>query len=75
MKRRFSPRRYRDLKTGEWMDAGSYRPVDLAALLLAIQAALDYCLSTPLPGDPVEPEDAGTASEVEGPPTTSEIPY
>ena len=71
----FSPRRYRDLKTGEWMDAGSYRPVDLAALLLAIQAALDYCLSTPLPGDPVEPEDAGTASEVEGPPSTSEIPY
>ena len=33
-----SPRRFRDPKTNEWRD-GAYRPVDLAALLLAIDVA------------------------------------
>ncbi len=57
-----SPRRFRDPKTNEWRD-GAYRPVDLAALLLAIQATLDYCLSTPLPGESAEPEDVDTLTE------------
>ena len=51
-----SPRRFRDPKTNEWRD-GAYRPIDLAALLLAIQAALDHCLSAPLPGEAAEPEE------------------
>ena len=59
-----SPRRFRDPKTNEWRD-GAYRPVDLAALLLAIQAAHDYCLSTPLPGEPAEQEDVDALADGE----------
>ena len=51
-----SPRRFRDPKTNEWRD-GAYRPLDLAALLLALEAALEFCQSTPLPGEPAEPEE------------------
>src|SRR5260370_18074685 len=54
-----SPRRFRDQKTNEWRD-GAYRPVDLAALLLALAAAQDFCLSTPLPGEAAEPAEAHT---------------
>ena len=34
-----APRRYRDKNTGEWKDAGSYRPGDLTALILALEKA------------------------------------
>lgn len=34
-----APRRYRDKHTGEWKDAGSYRPADLTALILALEKA------------------------------------
>ena len=46
-----APRRYRDKQTGEWKDASSYRPGDLSALILALEKAREYCLSTPLPGE------------------------
>ena len=46
-----APRRYRDKQTGEWKDAASYRPGDLSALILALEKAREYCLSTPLPGE------------------------
>jgi hypothetical protein len=62
----FAPRRFRDSKTGQWRDAGSYRPVDLPALLLAIQAAHDYCLTTPLPGEPADAEELDTLADGEG---------
>ena len=52
-----APRRYRDPKTGEWMDSTSFRATDLAALMLALEAAHNYMANTPLPGEPVE-EDA-----------------
>jgi hypothetical protein len=52
-----APRRYRDLKTGEWKDAASYRPVDLPTLVLALGAAHDYIRATPLPGEPVEGDE------------------
>jgi len=60
----FAPRRFRDQKTAEWRD-GAYRPIDLPALLLAIQAAYDYCQSTPLPGQQADPEDIDTLAEGE----------
>ncbi|MFO0966126.1 MAG: hypothetical protein U0793_11160 [Gemmataceae bacterium] len=49
-----APRRYRDKQTGEWKDATSYRPGDLSALILALEKAREYCLSTPLPGEQSE---------------------
>lgn len=50
-------RRYRDSKTGEWRDAASFRPVDLAVLELAIASARSYIASVPLPGQPVDGEE------------------
>jgi len=50
-------RRYRDAKTGEWKDAQSYRPADLARLALALDAARQFIALTPLPGQPVEGEE------------------
>jgi hypothetical protein len=50
-------RRYRDAKTGEWKDAASYRPVDLATLELAIAQARQYLATVPLPGQPVEGDE------------------
>lgn len=32
-----SPRRFRDSKTGEWRNAGSYRLTDLTALILGLE--------------------------------------
>ena len=58
----FAPRRFRDPKTGEWRD-GAYRTVDLPALLLAISAAHEYCLTTPLPGQPAEPEEVDALAD------------
>jgi hypothetical protein len=56
-----SPRRYRDPKTGEWRSAGSYRLSDLAALILGLEKAQEFMLSTRLPGDaPVDIEDVPT---------------
>jgi hypothetical protein len=50
-------RRYRDPKTGEWKDAASYRPVDLATLELALAHARQYVTTTPLPGQPVDGDE------------------
>src|SRR5712675_1350906 len=50
------PRRYRDKKTGVWKDAKSLRPTDIPALLLALDAALQFAAHTPLPGQPVDDE-------------------
>jgi len=52
-----APRRFLSKKTGELEDAGSYRPVDVPAILLALQAAHEFCVNTPLPGEAAEPED------------------
>ena len=67
----FATRRFRDRKTGEWRD-GAYRPVDLPSLLLAIEAAHQYCLKTPLPGEPAEQEEVDVLGNGEAPsdPTT-----
>jgi hypothetical protein len=46
-----SSRRYRDPETGEWKDSSSYRATDIAILVLALQRALDYLVSNPLPGE------------------------
>ena len=70
----FAPRRFRDRDTDEWRD-GAYRPVDLPALLLAIQAAHDYCLSTPLPGEPAEPGEVDTLTDGEVPPSDPKTPF
>lgn len=53
----FNARRYRDEKTGEWKDAASFRPVDLATLEMALNHARQYIASVPLPGQPVEGEE------------------
>lgn len=52
-----APRRYLDEKTGQWMDATSYRPVDLATLELALSHARQFIASTPLPGQAVEGDE------------------
>ena len=52
-----APRRYLDEKTGQWKDAASFRPVDLATLELALAATRQYIAATPLPGQPVEGEE------------------
>ncbi|MGE3807967.1 MAG: hypothetical protein AB7K24_25170 [Gemmataceae bacterium] len=50
-------RRYRDPQTGEWKDAGSYRPVDIPTLILALKEAQEFLTKTPLPGQPVEGDE------------------
>ena len=45
-----SPRRYRDRQSGEWKDSGSYHPGDIPALVFALQKALEFVITTPLPG-------------------------
>ena len=50
------PRRYRDKKTGVWKDAKSVRPTDIPALLLALDATMQFAAHTPLPGQPVDDE-------------------
>src|SRR5437588_6696498 len=52
-----SPRRFLDPKDGQWKDAKSFRPIDLATLALALDAARQYCATTPLPGAPVEGDE------------------
>ena len=51
-----APRRYRDSESGEWKDAGSYRPGDLPALLFALNQAQQFCISEPIPGAEQEQE-------------------
>ena len=56
-----SPRRYRDPKTGEWRNASSYRLTDLTVLILGLEKAQEYMLTTRLPGDaPPDVEDTAT---------------
>ena len=50
-----APRRYFDREREEWRDAKSYRPYDLPVLLIALQQALEYVFTTPVPG--ATPED------------------
>jgi hypothetical protein len=50
-----SPRRFKDSKTGEWRSAGSYRLTDIQSLILGLEKAVEFMLSTRLPGD--EPLD------------------
>ena len=69
-----SPRRFRDPKTNEWRN-GAYRPVDLAALLLAIQAVHDFCMSTPLPGEPAESEEVDTLTDGEQSLSDSQVSF
>ena len=57
-----SPRRFRDSKTGEWRSAGSYRLSDLTALQLGIEKAIEYMLTTRLPGD-IPPDIEDTPAE------------
>lgn len=70
-----APRRFREAKTGEWKDAMSYRPVDIPAILLGLQAALDYCRSTPLPGEPAELEETDALRNGDGPPDDGSSPF
>ena len=53
-----NPRRYLDTKSGQWKDAASYQQSDLPALIFAMQQALAYCFSEPIPGQE-EAEAAG----------------
>ena len=46
-----APRRYLDRNTNEWKDSESYRPGDLTALIIALEKAREFCLTTPLPGE------------------------
>lgn len=52
-----APRRYRDPKDGQWKNATSYRPVDLAVLGLALDSARQYIATHPLPGQPLEGDE------------------
>ncbi|MGE0533447.1 MAG: hypothetical protein AB7O68_00630 [Pirellulales bacterium] len=52
-----TPRRYLDKESGEWRDAGSFRPGDLPALIFALQKAQEYVYTTPLPKDGSEQAD------------------
>ena len=51
-----APRRYRDKKTGEWKDTDSFRPIDLAALILGLQKAQEHIYTHPAPGQEQEQE-------------------
>lgn len=65
-----SPRRFLSQKTGQWEDAGSLRPADLPALILALEAAHEFC-SSPLPGKPVEGDELADATLPDG----AEVPF
>ena len=51
-----APRRYLNKTTGEWKDAGSFRPGDLTAIILALEKAREFCLMKPLPDEHSEDE-------------------
>lgn len=46
-----SPRRYLDRKSGEWRSTNSFRPNDLSAIIMALQKAQEYCITTPSQGE------------------------
>jgi hypothetical protein len=54
-----SPRRYYDREREEWRDAKSYRPYDLPVLLIALNQALQYIFTTPVPGERPEGDASG----------------
>jgi len=66
-----SPKRYRDRETGEWKDGTSYAPSDLPALLFALDKAMEYCYSAPLPGQKDEPAAEAPLKQ----PGDDEVPY
>ena len=49
-----NPRRYFDRESNEWRDAPSFRPSDLPALIFALERALEFVFTTPVPGDSQE---------------------
>lgn len=49
-----SPRRYRDKQSGEWKDSNSFQAGDLPALIFALQKALEFVYTNPLPGSEQE---------------------
>ena len=51
-----SPRRYRDRDTGEWRDSSFLYPGDAPVLVLALQKAIEYVFTTPIPGEDPEHE-------------------
>jgi hypothetical protein len=51
-----SPRRYRDRDTGEWRDSAFLYPADAHVLVFALQKAIEFVFTTPLPGDDPEHE-------------------
>jgi hypothetical protein len=52
-----APRRYFDREREEWRDAKSYHPHDLVLLLIALQQAIEYVFTTPVPGERPEDDD------------------
>ena len=58
-----NPRRYFDKKSAQWKDSPSFQQSDLPALIFALEQALGFCFSEPIPGQ--ENSEAG-ASEGEG---------
>ena len=42
---------------------------------LGLQAALDYCHSTPLPGEAAEPEEVDTLADGEDTPSDPKTPF
>ena len=57
-----NPRRYKDPDSGEWRN-GSFKPVDLPTLVLALQSAQQFMVDHPLP-QPAE-DEAPEAQEEE----------
>lgn len=55
-----APRRYLDRETGEWLDAKSFYPSDLPALIFALQKAQEYVFTTPLPDQDSEADNGST---------------
>ena len=56
-----NPRRYFDQESKQWVDAKSYNPSDLPALIFALQKAQEFVYETPLP------EQAASDAEAAGP--------
>ena len=54
-----SPRRYFDRKADEWRDSTSFYAGDLPALIYALQRALEFVSTTPIPGQSRENEPHG----------------
>ncbi len=52
-----SPRRFQDAQD-KWRDAPGFRADELGSLIVALQKALDYLLTTPIQGHEHDDEDA-----------------